>query len=472
MEKKYKGNFGELLKLIEHGKITKEHPYYNLYKHIIETNKKTIRVYNIERIIKRELETIKQLINKQLNENCTIPNLEMQPYLIEPYMSVFNKYKGQLNRIKTLEETSNFNNLLFEIYNEFIKSINENQKIIDENIEKNYSALIKECIQALDGIKYRGNYLIEDKQENGETVKTINKKTVKELTGIIDEKDLEAFIILEDFETKRFELTSKFLQLKYEIENNKDIVYNYIINNIKIKIKEYDNEILKLLEKNTKILKKLQYENVITIQNGKYTIKLTNERLRELKITGEIFEILNIRCRLQDIEIRLEEKIKTKQEYQDLSKIIGYIDFETLEPRHLERELENLCNQYKDDKVALFNKIIQAISNIERSKELYKTPTIKKIEQETDTNIHTIYMPSAPGITTRRNALYIVKVLTEIEENTNEFYDFLQNDSVVKLENNEENIMTRIIREKLENYINENEIPYTKKLIKEKNNGK
>ena len=131
-------------------------------------------------------------------------------------------------------------------------------------------------------------------------------------------------------------------------------------------------------------------------------------------------------------------------------------------------QLNILCKQYENEKIAQYNEIIQAISNIDRNKEVFKTPIIKNLEQEYDTNILTIYMPSAPGITTRRNSLYIVKILTDLEENIPELNDFLQNDEVSKLPSNEENIITRTIREYLNKYIKNTQIEKSKTLIKEK----
>lgn len=467
MKKKYNGDFGELLKLVEYGKITQEHPYYNLFKYITETNKDKIRRYNIKTKLLKDIDTIKQQINQQFSNSCENMNLQMQPYLIEPYKKVYTKYTEQLNRISELENGTDFNYLLEDIYYEVILQINENDKIVNENIQKKYDSIIKECSQSLNGIKFRGNYLIEESIVDDKVIRKINKNAVKELTEIIGERELEAFPILESFEEKKFKLGSKCLELKDEIVNSSNIVYTYIQKRIQAKIKEYDKKIFEHLSQDKKMSNKLQFENVITIENGIPEINLTGERLRELKITGEIFEILNIRCRLKDIETKLTEKI-TKEEYKDLSKIIDNIDFETIEPRHVEMQLNILCKQYENEKIAQYNEIIQAISNIDRNKEVFKTPIIKNLEQEYDTNILTIYMPSAPGITTRRNSLYIVKILTDLEENIPELNDFLQNDEVSKLPSNEENIITRTIREYLNKYIKKTQIEKSKTLIKEK----
>ncbi len=453
MEKMYKGNFGELEKLIDYGQITKDHPYYNLYKYIKEINIERLRTNKIRVSLTENINRVRCLIENNFNNNCGIINLEMQPYITGIYQEVLNKYKKELEKISELEDEEEYNTMVKSIHSELKSTLNENTIIRAKEAKRLYDTLIDECSETLNGIKFKGKYLINETIEDGKIKRRVNNETVRELTNKLSERELEAFIMLDRFENKKMNLTQKCLEISSEIENSKNTVFTYIVKRIQEKINKYEKRIFENVSKDKKLLKTLQIENIILKENGNFELNLTTDRLGELNFSGELFELLNIRCRLKDVEEKVLERITTEYYDENIKNYIEIPPFEKMEQRLIDEELDSIYEKYKKEKSKEYNEHSMAIANIEANKELYKTPIIKELEQELNTNILTITMPTAPGMISRRNALYIVKTLIELNENLEDLDKFLQNEKVSELPNIEQTLINNIAMEKIREHI-------------------
>jgi hypothetical protein len=80
-------------------------------------------------------------------------------------------------------------------------------------------------------------------------------------------------------------------------------------------------------------------------------------------------------------------------------------------------------------------------------------------------------MPSAQGMISRRNALYIVKALIAMEENKEELNSFLNKENIAKLPNNEENYILNSTLDLLNNYVTEDGTKEKQKIKKIGNKG-
>lgn len=475
MEKMYKGNFGEIEKLIDENKI-ENHPYLDLYRYIRLTNRETLRKNCIRRTLADKLESVRNQIEKSFDKNCEKDiDLSTQPYLIKPYAKVVKRYSNEMGQLKTIDNHESFEKMVEKIYSAVMEKINESPKLVQEEIDKLYAKIIDECNETLNGIKYRGQYLIEETTSTGELNRTINKNTVKELTDKITDKDLDAFIMLELSETKKLKLAKKCLELSDEINNNQNLVFTYLLKKVREKIENLEDIIYKALERNKHLAKKLVENNIIGFEEDKMNINLNLERLAELKIKGSEFEFLNVWCRLKLVEGYLISNIddeysedikKGKRKIKSIKDYVELPDFETMDPRNTKIILDMITKKYKEKKCREYNEYTAAIANVQKNSELFKTPTIKELEEEINTNIITITMPTAQGMLSRRNALYIVKTLIVMKENKDELNSFLNKENIARLPYNEENYILNITSELIYKRAMEDSEPKNQKVKK------
>ena len=227
MERLYKGNFGEIEKLIDENEMD-GHPYEDLYNYIRKTNMETLRKNCIRRTLAVNTERVREHLETSFEKNCGKEvDFEMQPYLIKPYAKVVRKYSNQIGQIKTFDNYTNFEEMVEKIYKDVMNKINESPKLVEEEIEKLYSKIMIECSETLIGVKYRGQDLINTEKE---PENSINKKAVKDLISRISDKDLEALYMLELSEVKKLKLGKKCLELSDEINNSQNVVYSYLLN--------------------------------------------------------------------------------------------------------------------------------------------------------------------------------------------------------------------------------------------------
>ena len=462
MERIYEGNFGEIEKLVDENMI-EGHPYADLYKYIRLTNMETLRKNCIRRTLADKLENTRNQIERAFDKNCEKDiDLSTQPYLMKPYAKVVKKYSNEMGQLKTIDNHEDFEKMVERIYSEVMKKINESPKLVQEEIEKLYNRIIEECEESLNSTKYRGQYLIEE--TDGEKKETINQQAVKELTDKISDRDLDAFIMLEQAERKKQKLATECLELNDIINNSQNAVFTYLLKKVREKIDNLENIISEQLPKNNHLAKKLLEDNIIVFENGKMDINLNLDRLAELNIKGNEFDFFNVWCRLKLAEEYLKSNIdeeytedikRGKRKVIRLKDYFELPDFEQMDPKNIKTILDMLTEKFRKKKRREYNECTAAIANIRKNTELFKTQTIKELEQEADTNIITITMPTANGMISRRNALYIVKTLIIINKKNDELNSFLNKENIAKLPASEENYIFNTISELLYEHVME-----------------
>lgn len=475
MERLYKGNFGEIEKLIDENEMD-GHPYEDLYNYIRKTNMETLRKNCIRRTLAVNTERVREHLETSFEKNCGKEvDFEMQPYLIKPYAKVVRKYSNQIGQIKTFDNYTNFEEMVEKIYKDVMNKINESPKLVEEEIEKLYSKIMIECSETLIGVKYKGQDLINTEKE---PENSINKKAVKDLISRISDKDLEALYMLELSEVKKIKLGKKCLELSDEINNSQNVVYSYLLNLVQKKLKACETIIKdKLCEnKNKHLLSRLKEDNIVEFKrNDEIIINLNLERLAEINIPVELFDFLNVRCRLKYAEEYLTSNIKNdylegiisgKIKIKDLKGYFEIPTFESMEPRNIKVLLDEVHRIYRKEKGREYNDATTKFAYTQNNSELFKTATIKDLEQDSDSNTIALRMPAPEGMISRRDALYIVKTLIAIEDNKEELNKFLNSDKVAKLPSNEENYILNSTRNLVYEHVTEDEKEKVKKLEK------
>jgi len=481
MERIYKGNFSEIEKLVDENKI-EGHPYEKLYNYIRMTNMETLRKNCIRRTLADITEQTRELLETSFEKNCGKEvNFEMQPYLIKPYAKVVRKYSNQIGQVKTFDKQAEFEEMVEKIYKDVMEKINESPKLVQENIDKLHKEIMDACYETLFGVKYKGIYLaekLEEKDENGENIKIINKETVKELASRLTDKDFDSFMNLEDSEIKKFKLSKRILELSDEIDNSQNALYSHFLDTVQKKIKACEEIIKTQLneKKNKHLFNNLKENNIIEFtKEGKMIINLNLERLAEINIKGDIFDFLNVRCRLKFVEDYLLDNIEKNylqsindgsRKIKNLEEYYKPITFESIEPVKIKLVLDKAHREYREKKADEYNDITTAYSNLSNISEMFKTSTIKDIEQDHDSNTIALRMPAPRGMISRRDALYIIKTMVTAEENKEELNKLLNNDIIAKLPSNEENYILNSTRNLVYEHVTEDEKQNVKKIGK------
>lgn len=481
MERIYKGNFSEIEKLVDENKI-ENHPYEDLYNYIRMTNMGTLRKNCIRRTLADITEKTREHLETSFEKNCGKEvNFEMQPYLIKPYAKVVRKYSNQIGQVKIFDKQAEFEEMVEKIYKDVMEKINENPKLIHEEIGKLHKKIMDACYETLCGVKYKGIYLaerLEVKDEHGEKIKVINKEAVKALASRLSDKDFDSFLHLEDCETEKFELSRGILELSDEINNSKNALYSHFLDTVQKKIKACEEIIKTQLneKKNKHLFNNLKENNIIEFtKEGKMIINLNLERLAEINIKGDIFDFLNVRCRLKFVEDYLLDNID--EDYlqsinngtRKIKNLEGYyepITFESIEPLKIKLVLDKAHREYREKKANEYNDITTEYSKKSNILNAFKTSTIKDIEFDPESNIIALRMPAPEGMISRRDALYIIKTIVAAEDNKEELNKFLNNDKVAKLPNNEENYIVNSTRNLVYEHVTEDEKQKVKKLEK------
>ena len=146
--------------------------------------------------------------------------------------------------------------------------------------------------------------------------------------------------------------------------------------------------------------------------------------------------------------------INNKDDIEILEKIIESKNLEEIEPRFIELTIKEIKDEFKTIKEKQYNEKTEELANIMYNQEIYKTETLKQIENNPENNIYSMYIPTPQGTISRGNAIYIISVIKKIEQNPEQLYKFLSNSLVKVTSSKEENIMKTIVKEKLVNYIN------------------
>ena len=455
MEKIYKGNFSEIEKLVDENMI-EGHPYEDLYRYIRMTNMETLRKNCIRRTLSNNLESTRDHIENNFNRICG-ENLDfsMQPYLIGIQKKLVKRYSNEIGQIKTLENYNDFENMVEKIYENVMGKINESPKLVQEGIDKLYKKMVDECIETLIGIRYKGKDIVETfKPENGEEKPPIlHREVVKELVDELEEKDLDSLYLLEKQEIKKLNLAKRSLELSDDINNSKNIVYTYLLKKTQEKIKYCEKTLNEILHNNTHLAKQLVSDNIIEFENGDIkTINLNLERLAELgiKMKGNEFDFLNVWCRLRyienyfisNIEAEYLEEIKVgKRKIKNIKDKTEIPDLETIDIKNLEVQIEKCHKKYREKKAEDYNDVTKALAHSRNNSAMFTSKKIKELADDPASDIVALTMPAPAGMISRKNALYITRVLTAMEENKEELNKFLNNDNVAAISNKEENLI-------------------------------
>lgn len=472
MERIYKGNFSEIEKLIDENEI-EGHPYENLYNYIRMTNMETLRKNCIRRTLANITEKTREHLETSFEKNCGKDvDFEMQPYLIKPYEKVVRKYSNQIGQIKTFDKHAEFEEMVEKIYKDVMEKINESTKLVQEAKDKLYKEIMNACYETLHGVKYKGLELAEKINDE----KRINKEAVKELASRMKDSDFDSLMCLESYEIKKFKLSKECLELSDEINNSQNTLYSYLLDIVQKKLKACEEIINTQLHenKNKRLFNHLKENNIIEFtKEGKIVINLNLERLAEIKITGDLFDFLNVRCRLKYAEEYLSSNIEKNflqsiingsRKIKDLNGCFETITFESIEPRNIKVILDKAHKDYRAKRTNEYNDITTAYSNLCNKSEIFKTATIKDIEQDPDSNTIALRMPAPKGMISRRDALYIVKTLVVAEDNKEELNKFLNNEKVAQLPNNEENYILNSTRNLVYEHVTEDEKQKVKKI--------
>lgn len=475
--KKYEGYLGEIEELVDKNIMTEEHPYYDLYTYIKETYKEYIVKQKIHKAILEETTRIKDIFFKKAKDDSVEVDFTMLPFMKQEFEEIITKDYSQIEALINLLEPEMLNNFVNKIYDEIIteRDIDNNRKII----EKTYWKIIEECRMALKGLKYKNQQFIDE--YNGD----INTQIITEFLKTLDENDIKAISVIQQEEEKRIKKTIECNKHIEIIKNNEKIVNKYLTEILNQKIKRIDEEIFRILGIEKSIYAYMLKENMIEINGKQETLNITIDRLSEIKISGDLFELLNIRCRLLLIKDHKEEKNTNieldKNDIEKLEEIIKSYELEGIEPRYIEERLKEIQNEFKKIKEIQYNKESQELATIMHNQEIYKTTKLRKLEQDETNNIYALYVPTISGITSRGNAIYIINVLNNIQTDKKEIYEFLRNEKVSKLTSLEENYIWNVAAEKLSKYIqsetnrlSDNKVTFKQlKLIQEgeKNNG-
>jgi len=449
--KKYEGYLGEIEYLIDKNALTEEHPYYKVYEYIIYSNRETLIKKEIKNNLLNEINRIKTIFFIDAEEDCKKIDLTMLPWLKESYNSIITRDYSRIQTLIRLLEPEKLDEFINEIYIE--TTSNAELEKTNTIIEKNYKTIIEKCLMSLNGLKFQNELFVKDKE--------INMDIVSKFYETLNEKDMLAINIIKKEEEKRNKLTIECNQINTILENKEKITCTYILETTDKKIKEIDKRILRILNKENKIFEYLLKQNIIEKYNNIITINITTDRLKELNISGDLFELLNIRCRLLLIQNIINDNIKEnktkiilgKEDKECLEHIIEHKDLEEIEPRFIKVKFTEIIDEFKAIKEKQFNQKTKELSDIMHNQELYKTELLKKIEQNSENNIYAIYLPTPLGITSRGNAIYIINVLKQIKEDEQTLINFLSNPSITILTPQQENKILNITKEKLVQYI-------------------
>ena len=448
MEKRYTTYLGELEKLIDSGKLNEEHEYYELYMYIKQLYKPLI----IKQLIEKKINTILSTIgNKYIEEIQNIPkNIESVPIptINQGIERIKSENLEKLVRIDNIEQTKKY--IIETIYEEILNALNQTESQYEKSAKQNLNKLISDCKVALTGIRYHGMRFIEEDK--------INNELIKDFTEKLNDDDFFSLYQLEKDETSKIEMIIEEKQINESLTNSKIIVTEFIINKIINKIQRIDEEIEQQLDQNTRLF--LQRENILTEEKGQIHINITTERLREIKISEkELFELLNVRCRLNDIKEKLENGKEIKYEVCEkdkkiLKRIMKDIELSEIELSSLELELKIIYKQFKQAKKEELKRIRSEISQLEENKKTIMTQTIRELFQDQSNNLELLCRPSSPQILSAKGAIYIVNTLTYLGKKRNEeLINFLTNEKVAKLSSREENIIENITSRWINNYI-------------------
>lgn len=480
MERIYNGNFGEIEKLVDENKI-ENHPYSDLYRYIRLTNRETLRKNCIRRTLSNNLESTREHIETNFNRICgENVDFSMQPYLIGIHKKIVKRYSNEVGQIKTLENYNDFERMVEKIYEDVMSKLNESQKLVQEEIDKLYEKMINECIETLIGIRYKGKDIVEtfETENDEEKPPVIHKEVVKELIDGLDEKDLDSLYLLEKQEIKKLDLAKKSLELSDDINNSKNIVYTYILKKTQEKIKYCEKTLNELLHNNIHLAKQLVADNIIEFENDNIkSINLNLERLSELgiKIKGNEFDFLNVWCRLKYIENYLISNIETKylEEIESNKRKVKSIkdqteipNLETIDITNLEVQIEKCHKKYREKKAEDYNNATKALAHSRNNAAMFTTKKIKDLADDPASDIVALTMPAPTGMISRKNALYIVRILTAMEEDKEELNRFLNKDSVTVLSTKEENRILNSTMNLVKDHVIQDEIEDKNEKIK------
>ena len=476
---KYKGYLGELEYLIDKEVITEEHPYYNLYEYIIQTNREKLVKRKIKETLLIEIDRLKELFFKEAKEDSIEIETKMLPWLYEAYKRIIAQDYSRIQALIILLEQNNFSEFINNIYTEVTSTADEEKK--HSAIEKSYTKILEKCNMALRGIKYKNKPFVIENEDR------IDKEIISQFYETLTEKEILAINIVKNEEETKSKLTVECNEIYKIIKDKEKITCKQILEITNNNIEKLDKQILEMLKKDNKMYEYLAKENIVENYNNQTTINITMNRLNELKISGELFEKLNVRCRLQIVENIIKDILKESQieitlsqeDKKTLEKIIENKDLEEIEPRYISTKIIEIIEEFKNLKEKQFNNKSKELADIMHNQELYKTELLKKIEQDPENNIYLLYQPTPLGITSRGNAIYMINVLKKLSEDQEQLDSFLENQSVKILTPAEENIIENIVRERLIEYIDNNKVTPTEEnekqlrlILKENENAK
>lgn len=456
MTKKYDGALGELKKIIDNNKLTDDHPLKALYQYITEIKIEKIIKDNIRKILLDHID----LIEKYEYPKMTTKDLSNLPWFNDLYYDFFAQDINNFDEIKKIKyDNQIFEQIVNEIFEEVYPTSRKNENIrITKTLE---TRILNECYQVLSSFKYCGQEVITIDNK-------INNKLIKEIYEKFDEATFKSINLIISLERKERKENIKREKLCNTLENSKDYINKKIIETLEQYIITKDNKIFEKLNKYPELFQKMQKENIIR-KEKKYFISITSDKLRELKqyfFKEEelcIFELLNERCRLEDAINKISNPVNVNYDIDETieRKIIEYIeeeDFCHTDYSKVEESVEIVYRKIIKEVKEKLTETMKAISNIQNEKNLYKTEILVELEKNPENNIFILYQSTPENITSPKDAIYLLYVISEIRNSKieDELNEFVEDNNYVNFEHKQMNFLENITKEKIKTRLKEN----------------
>lgn len=475
-----KSYLNELKKIITLYKIEENDSYYDIYEYICKTQRDLKILLIIDETIIERIESKKKYLEKTLKKNF---NGEIIDYNEFPVIGdiIKNIVVDDLIEYKALQiiegnqplessqglSSKNIAELEIRIYKAILEEIKEIEKKYnkkEENKPREKQILdLKEkieqkCISILIPVEINNKRLVKEGK--------IDLKLFKELYNLLDDDTIKILHELTKIETEKTGIYYNIKNIFEILENLNDIFYSLILEIINEKVEKIDNILtITILDpkykKEKSMLMKNNNLNKNQVDLGEYLLDYME------KFDIEIYEMLNIRCRLMEIynmikettpNIKIEkiisetEKANLKKELQNQ---IKNISIESTSSTDIIMLLKDTLNKFQRKKE---KELIQNRSQLIKQKELEST-LISLLPKECD--IKSLYTPICKNITTPLEAIYIYNTLISINESGRnidrykELIEFVSDEQIKIIKPEIENIIRQIINEQFEKYYEE-----------------
>lgn len=445
--------------------VTEEkNPFYNLYNYIYHSQRNLIIKLEIDKAVREELNRIEKQFKNEYDKTKELSGLGIFGSIGQKVQKKKDDDKNNYKLICDLKREECIEEIKKEIFYALKKDNFSNENGNNLYREKSERSLKKQYAKSLNGIKFKGQNLIENNDMNEYAFENLyDFLTIKQI------ESLQELIMLEKQKAKSY----YDLQILRMLTTNQEKIFAYLTASVvDDKIKSFKEKTMNLLNENQKLKRYLTREKVYNIDSNE--IDINNLKLEGIldKINGKLLNYLRAICNLQHLkqkDINLDEniednvnKLSITEQNKIKSQIKELLDEEEIykkEVQSYELSIKDIRDSFSLNLTKKYEETTKRINAIEQLERETKTPEIKKLERDENNNIYLLYAPTLDDTLTRLEAIhiyYVYRKLKEYESDGNQethnlLIKYLQNENNKFLTNSEKtcirNISNKIIND-------------------------